>query len=151
MAQVAQGEAIVRRGDKVTEEQLEAIDAYGLRNARPDVAKLGGWRFLSILVVALALGWIWRFRRELWHRTNALLLIGLIVVGTALLLKATSGRPGLSFVVPTAAAGILLAILLDAGVATVVMIVIALLGGAMYDTGSQLEYATYILVGVLAR
>jgi cyclic-di-AMP phosphodiesterase PgpH len=66
------------------------------------------------------------------------------------LLKAISGRPGLSFVVPTAAAGILLAILLDAGVATMVTIVIAVLGGAMYETGSQLEYATYILVGGLA-
>jgi putative nucleotidyltransferase with HDIG domain len=150
MANVAQGEAIVRRGDKVTEEQLEAIDAYGLRNARPDVAKLGGWLFLSILVVALALAWIWRFRRELWHRTNALLLIGLIVVGTALLLKATAGRPGLSFVVPTAAAGMLLAILLDAGVATMVTIVIAVLGGAMAKTTNELEFATYILVGGLA-
>jgi hypothetical protein len=150
MVQIALNQAIVRRGDKVSPEQLEMIDKLELRSAKPDVVKLGGWLFLSILVVGLALGWIWRFRRELWHRTNALLLIGLIVVGTALLLKATSGRPGLSFVVPTAAAGMLLAILLDAGVATVVMIVIALLGGAMYDTGSQLEYTTYILVGGLA-
>jgi cyclic-di-AMP phosphodiesterase PgpH len=148
--QVALNEAIVRRGDKVTEEQLETIDEYGLRNARPDVARLGGWAFLAVLVVALGLGWIWRFRRELWHRTNALLLIGLIVVGTALLLKATAGRPGLSFVVPTAAAGMLLAILLDAGVATMVTIVIAILGGAMNETGNELEFATYILVGGLA-
>ncbi len=143
-------EAIVRRGDKVTAEQLETIDKYSLRDAKPDVARLGGWLFLSILVVALGLAWIWRFRRELWHRTNAMLLIALIVVGTAILLKATAGRPGLSFVVPTAAAGMLLAILLDAGVATLITIVIAVLGGAMADPGNQLEYATYILVGGLA-
>jgi cyclic-di-AMP phosphodiesterase PgpH len=148
--QISANEAIVRRGDKVTAQQMEAIDEYNLRDAKPDVVRLGGWLFLSILVVALALGWIWRFRRELWHRTNALLLIGLIVVGTAILLKATAGRPGLSFVVPTAAAGMLIAILLDAGVATTVMIVIAVLGGAMADPGNQLEYATYILVGGLA-
>ena len=123
---VALNEALVRRGDKITEEQLEVIDEYGLRNARPDVARLGGWLFLSILVVGLGLAWIWRFRRELWHRTNALLLIGLLVVGTTVLLKATADRPGLQFVIPTAAVGILLAILLDAGVATVVTIVIAL-------------------------
>jgi cyclic-di-AMP phosphodiesterase PgpH len=148
--QISANEAIVRRGDKVTAEQMEAIDEYHLRDAKPDVARLGGWLFLAILVVALGLSWIWRFRRELWHRTNALLLIGLIVVGTAILLKATAGRPGLSFVVPTAAAGMLIAILLDAGVATTVMIVIAVLGGAMADSGNQLEYATYILVGGLA-
>jgi putative nucleotidyltransferase with HDIG domain len=44
----------------------------------------------------------------------------------------------------------LIAVLLDAGVATTVMIVIAVLGGAMADSGNQLEYATYILVGGLA-
>jgi putative nucleotidyltransferase with HDIG domain len=148
--QISPNEAIVRRGDKVTPEQFEAINEYHLRDAKPDVVRLGGWLFLSILVVTLALAWIWRFRRELWHRTNALLLIGLIVVGTAVLLKATAGRPGLSFVVPTAAAGMLIAILLDAGVATLVMIVIAVMGGAMADTSNQLEYATYILVGGLA-
>ncbi|MFL5725796.1 MAG: HD family phosphohydrolase [Chloroflexota bacterium] len=150
MVDVAPNEALVRRGDKVSEEQLEAIDQFQLRTASPDFVRLGGWLFLSILVVALGLAWIWRFRRELWHRTNALLLIGLIVVGTAILLKATSGRPGLSFVVPTAAAGMLVAILLDASVATVVSIVIAVLGGAMYESGSSFEYATYILVGCLA-
>ena len=148
--QISPNEAIVRRGDKVTEAQMEAIDEYHLREAKPDVVRLGGWMFLAILVVSLGLAWIWRFRRELWHRTNALLLVGLIVVGTAVLLKATAGRPGLSFVVPTAAAGMLIAILLDAGVATTVMIVIAVLGGAMADSGNQLEYATYILVGGLA-
>ena len=149
--QVAQNETIVRKGEKITEAQLEKIDQFGLRNARPDVARLGGWLFLAVLVVALILGWMWRFRPEYWHRNNALLLIGVILVGTALALKATSGRAGLPFIVPTAAAGILLAILLDAGVATLVMVVIALLGGALNLTSSNsLEIAAYILVGGLA-
>ena len=146
--QVAPNETIVRRGDKITEAQLEIIDEFGLRNARPDVARLGGWFFLSILVVGLVLGWIWRFRPEYWHRNNALLLIGLIVVGAAFALKATSGRLGLPFLIPTAAAGMLLAILLDASVATLVMIVIALLGGALNN--NSLEFGAYILVGGLA-
>ncbi len=149
--QVAQNETIVRKGEKVTEAQLEKIDHFGLRNARPDVARLGGWLFLAVLVVALILGWIWRFRPEYWHRNNALLLIGLILVGTAIALKATSGRAGLPFIVPTAAAGILLAILLDASVATLLMVAIALLGGALNLTNSNsLEIAAYILVGGLA-
>jgi cyclic-di-AMP phosphodiesterase PgpH len=149
--QFAPNETIVQRGEKISEFQLEAIDQFGLRNARPDVARLGGWLFLAILIVGLILGWIWRFRPEYWHRNNALLLIGLILVGTAIALKATSGRAGLPFIVPTAAAGILLAILLDAGVATIVMVVIALLGGALnLNENSALEYAAYILVGGLA-
>ena len=148
--QFAPNETIVQRGQKISEFQLEAIDHFGLRNPRPDVARLGGWLFLAILVVGIILGWIWRFRPEYWHRNNALLLIGLILVGTAIALKATSGRAALPFIVPTAAAGILLAILLDAGVATIVMVVIALLGGALNLNDNALEYAAYILVGGLA-
>jgi hypothetical protein len=148
VVQIAQSETIIRKGDKVTEAQLEAVDQYGLRNARPDIARLGGWLFLAILVVGLLVAWMWRFRQELWHRTNALLLIGLILVGTAFLLKATAGRPGLPYVVPTAAAGILLAILMDAGVATVLMIVIGLIAGALND--NPLEMLAYVLVGGLA-
>jgi hypothetical protein len=146
--QIAQNQTIVRRGDKVTAAQFEAIDQFGLRNARPDVARLGGWLFLAVLIVGLILAWIWRFRRELWHRNNALLLTGLVIVGTALLMKATAGRLGLPYVVPTAAAGMLVAILLDGGLATLVMVVIALLGGAL--NGNSLELMAYSLVGGLA-
>jgi putative nucleotidyltransferase with HDIG domain len=144
----AQGQAIVRRSDQVSAAQLEAIDKFELRTARPDVVRLAGWLFLAILVVGLTLAWIWRFRRDLWHRNNALLLIGVVVVGMAFILKATAGRPGLSFVVPTAVAGILLAILLDAGVATLITVVLALIAGALND--NSLEMTTYVLVGGLA-
>jgi putative nucleotidyltransferase with HDIG domain len=144
----AQGQAIVRKSDRVTEAQLEAIDKFDLRTARPDVAKLAGWLFLAVLVVGLTIGWMWRFRRDLWHRNNALLLIGVVVVGTAFMLKATAGRPGLPYVVPTAVAGMLLAILLDAGVATLITVVVALLAGALND--NSLELMTYALVGGLA-
>ena len=144
----AQGQAIVRKSDRVTAAQLEAIDKFELRTARLDVVKLAGWLFLAILVVGLMLGWIWRFRRDLWHRNNALLLIGVVVVGTAFILKATAERPGLPYVVPTAVAGILLAILLDAGVATLVTVVVAILAGALND--NSLELTVYTLVGGLA-
>ncbi|HEY8988160.1 MAG TPA: HDIG domain-containing metalloprotein, partial [Candidatus Limnocylindrales bacterium] len=148
MISYAQNETIVRKGEKVTDLDLEAIDEFGLTQARPDVARLGGWLLLSILIVVVLMGWIWRFRSELWHRANAMFLIGLIVVATTLILKLTSGRPGLPFIVPTAAAAMLLAILLDAGVATVVIAVLALLGGAVNPNSP--EMMAYILFGGLA-
>ncbi|HET9519477.1 MAG TPA: HDIG domain-containing protein [Candidatus Limnocylindrales bacterium] len=145
----AQGQVIVRRSDRITAAQLEAIDEFELRTAQPDVVRLLGWLFLSILVVGLTLGWIWRFRRDLWHRNNALLLIGMLVVGAAFVLKATAGRPGLPYVVPTAVVGILLAILLDAGVATLITVVISILAGSLNDNNA-LELTVYTLVGGLA-
>jgi cyclic-di-AMP phosphodiesterase PgpH len=145
-----QNEVIVFRGQKITPAALEAIQKFGLTEARPDVARLGGWFLMSTLIVGLLLSWIWRFRRQLWHRTNALVLIGLIVVGTTLLLKLTAGRPGLPFILPTAAAGMLIAILLDAGVATIVIAMLALLGGAVNGTQGTLELMAYIFLGGMA-
>ena len=146
----AQDETIVLKGQKITPEILEAIKWFGLTEARPDLARLGGWFLLSALIVGILLGWVWRFRRQLWHRTNALILIGLIVVATTLLLKLTAGRPGLPFILPVAAAGMLLAILLDSGVAVIVVGMLALLGGAANGTTGSLELTAYIFLGGLA-
>ena len=57
-----------RRARRSRDRDLEAIEQFGLTDARPDVARLGGWFLLAILVVGILLGWIWRFRRTLWHR-----------------------------------------------------------------------------------
>jgi cyclic-di-AMP phosphodiesterase PgpH len=146
----ALGEIIVRRGERVTAVDMEAIDRFGLTQTKPDVARLGGWFLLAVLIVGVLLGWLWRFRRELWHRTNAMILIGLIVVGTALLLKLTAGRPGLAYIVPTAAAGMLLAILLDSSVATIVMGLIAVIAGAVNPVSTQLELVAYVFLGGVA-
>ena len=146
----AQDETIVLRGQKITPEIVEAIEAFGLTEPRPDLARLGGWFVLSTLVIGILLGWVWRFRRQIWHRTNALVLIGLIVVATTLLLKLTAGRQGLPFILPTAAAGMLLAILLDSGVAVIVVAMIALLGGAVNGTTGSLELTAYIFLGGMA-
>jgi len=134
MVDYSLNQTIVRRGEKVTPAEMEAITEFGLTEARPDFARLGGWFLLSILVTGLLLAWIWRFRGQLWHRTNAIVLIGLIVVGTTLILKLVAGRPGLAFIVPTAATGMLLAILLDAGVAAIVTGLIAAIAAAL-NTG----------------
>ncbi|MEO5941253.1 MAG: hypothetical protein ABIZ72_09650, partial [Candidatus Limnocylindrales bacterium] len=145
-----QNETIVRKGERITDADLEAIVEFGLTESRPDFARLGGWFLLSILVVGILLGWVWRFRRQLWHRTNALVLIGVIVIGVTLLLKLTAGRAGLPFILPTAAAAMLLAILLDAGVATIVIAMIAMLGGAVNGSAGSLELMAYIFLGGMA-
>ncbi len=146
---IARGQVIVRNGAPLTASDLEVIEALGLgQDAAPDVASLGGWFMLATLSVAMLLAWIWRFRPTLWHRDNVLMLIGLLVVGTALALKITAGREVLGYFLPTAAIGMLLAILLDASVATIVVAVIAIIGGALND--SSLEFTTYTFLGGLA-
>ncbi len=145
---VAQGEVIARAGDRLTPAHIETISALGLGVATVDVASFAGWFLLAALSVGMLLVWVWRYRPALWHRDNVLVLIGLLVVGTTLAMKITAARSILQFFVPTAAVGMLLAILLDASVATIVFAVLAIVGGAI--NGSSLEFAAYIFLGGMA-
>ncbi|CAN5482974.1 HDIG domain-containing protein [soil metagenome] len=144
----AQNQAIVRSGERLDAADIEAITALGLGEDAVDVASLAGWFLLSLLIVGMLLTWIWRFRPALWHRDNVLVLIGLLLVGATLALKITDDRSILQFFLPTAAIGMLLAILLDASLAMVVIAVIAILGGAV--NGTSLEFAAYTFLGALA-
>jgi putative nucleotidyltransferase with HDIG domain len=142
---VAQGEIIVPTGKRLDAADIETIEELRIGDNAPDVASFAGWLLLSVLVVAMLLAWIWRFRPTLWHRNNVIVLIGLLLAGTTLALKFTAGRPILGYFLPTAAIGMLLAILLDASVATIVMAVIAIIGGALND--NSLEFAAYTFLG----
>jgi putative nucleotidyltransferase with HDIG domain len=143
----SQGEIIVRNGERVTQVAYEAIQALGLDQSSPDMGRFAGLVLLGALLVVVLLTWLWRFRPVLWHRDNVLLLVALIVLFTAFVLKMTAGRSILPYFVPTAAVGMLVAILLDAWAATVLTIVLALFAGLV--TGSM-ELVTYTFVGGFA-
>ena len=146
--ELQQKEVIVDAGHPISPVDMEKIDALGLNESHPDVARLVGWFVAAILFVGLLLAWVQRFRPEFWHRNNVLVLLGLVLVFSAFALKLTAGRSILPFFLPTAAAGMLLAILLDAGTATVVLALIALLSGAA--NADSLEIAAYVFLGGLA-
>ena len=149
MVQVLQREILVRSGERLTTDDIEAIDALGLSGVQgPDLTTFGGWAILGVLLVGILLGWLWRFRQGLWHRDNVLVLIGLLVAGATIALKLTAGRSVLPYFLPTAAIGMILAILLDASLAMVVMSIVAIIAGAV--NGGSLEFATYVFLGGLA-
>jgi cyclic-di-AMP phosphodiesterase PgpH len=141
---VQRGEVIVRAGDRLDEVAREKLAFFGLLEPRADPARAAGWLLLAALVVALLLGWLWRFRPQFWHRSNALILVGLVLVAVVLALKVTSDRSLVPFIVPAAAAGLIIAVLLDSTAATIVTAIIAVLAGAVVGT---VEFTTYVLVG----
>ncbi len=142
------GEVIVRRGERVDALAFEAIEQFNLNEGGLDVARLAGFVILSALVVGSLMTWVWRFRRELWHRNNVLLLLALLLLFAAFALKLTADRLWLPYALPLAAIGILVAILLDAGAAVIISALVALLAGAV--TGAQFELSAYVFLGSLA-
>ena len=145
--QIVQGEIIVRNGEKVTEADLAKIHALNLDETRPDLAPIGGWLLLSGLLVALVIAWLRIFRPEYWHRNNVVLLIWLLLAFATFALQLTAGRAALPFILPMAAIGILMAVLLDAETAVVVTAVVAIIAGAV---NGSLELGAYSLLGSLA-
>jgi putative nucleotidyltransferase with HDIG domain len=143
-----QGQVIVRAGTQLDEVDLARIHALGLDVTSPDVAGVGGWLLLTGLLVLLLLGWIWRFRRAFWHRSNVLLLLALLVIFATFAVKLTAGRAAMPFALPIAGVGILVTVLLDAEIAVVVSAVVAIVTGAV--NGPSLELGTYVLLGSLA-
>ncbi len=119
----------------------------GLRDDTPDLARFAGWLLLAVLLVGLLLGWIWRFRPQLWHRNSALVLVSLVLLVSSLLLRLTTDRSVLPYLMPTAAAALLLAVLLDAGVGLVMLALLSVLAAAL--TG-VVEVGAYVLLGGLA-
>jgi putative nucleotidyltransferase with HDIG domain len=148
IVRVARNEVLVREGERITVADFEMIETLGLNDDSPDIAGFAGWLLLSTLVVGMLLAWVWRFRPGLWHRDNVLALIGLLLVGATIALKLTAGRLTLTYFLPTAAIGMLLAILLDATIATFVIALVAIIAGAV--NGSSLEIAAYVFLGGMA-
>jgi len=138
---------VVEAGVQVTPADAEALRALGL-HAGLDLVRGAGWLLLSALLVLVLLAWIWRFRRELWHRNNALLLVSLLVLAAVFTIKLAAGRSILPFFLPLASVGIILAVLLGSGPAMIVQAIVAIVAGAA--NGSSLEIATYFLVGGVA-
>lgn len=145
---IAQGEVLVRSGTKITAEVLARIQALGLDQRKLDLAAIGGWLLLSGLLVSMLIAWLRMFRPAYWHRNNVVLLIWLLIAFATFALQLTEGRAALPFILPVAAVGLILTVLLDAEVAILVTAAVAVVAGAV--NGPSLELGAYVLLGGLA-
>jgi cyclic-di-AMP phosphodiesterase PgpH len=145
---IVQGQVLVRLGDMLTDVDLARIKALGLDVRQPDVAAFGGWLLLAGLLVAMLIAWLRIFRPAYWHRNNVVLLLWLLLALATFALQLTEGRAALPFIMPIAAVGLLVTVLLDAETAVLITAVIAVVAGAV--NGPSLEIGSYTLLGGLA-
>jgi len=142
------GQVIVDQGHLIDDSAMVDIRYFGLDTSSVDWGNAAAWILLGTLVAGLLLGWLWRFRPEYWHRTQTLLLIGLIFVVAGLAEKLFGGGAWLPYLVPTAAVGMLLTLLLDPGVGVVMAALLAVLAGPA--SGSSVELSAYAFLGAFA-
>lgn len=146
---IRQGEAIVREGSLVRAIDIEALDAYGLRQQSVSWSSVVSAILLALLATSLLEMFVFRLKPSLWQRWRTaavtFLLVALFVVAGKLMLPLTDGVA--PYLYPLPALPMLITILFGPGLGVAVGVVTALVGA--YLAGGSLELTVYLLSGAL--
>jgi cyclic-di-AMP phosphodiesterase PgpH len=143
--QVSQNEVIVRTGDKITQLDLEKLDALGVTQPRLAVATVIGNALVALLLSVLLVAFLWRFQPQIWHRNRSLLLFGLTLIVSALAIRIAGNRSIWTYAIPTSAAVMLIGVLLEGYAGAAMAAVLAVVTGIVNPSG--FEPAVYVLSG----
>lgn len=140
---VQQGQVIVRDGDPVTKETIEKLEYFNLLNPSETWQQFAGmFGLVSFLTLALVL-YLYRVPSGHWH-ARQLVLIGMVVIVPVLAGRFLLQHPDLRYMFPTAAAIMLLAILLDLQIAVFVGGFEALYLGVISGTSYEIAFLTFV-------
>ena len=146
---IRKGEAIVREGSLVRPVDIEALDAYGLRQQEIQWQAVVGTVVLAVIVTAILELLIFRLQPSLWAKGRAavvtFLLIAIFVAMSKLMLPASDSVA--PYLYPLPALSMILSILFGPALGMAVGTVVALIGA--YVSGGSIEITTYLLVGTL--
>lgn len=143
---VKSGQIVVRRGDVVTEEQMQMMAELGLYRGQVGMGRLLGLAIYVLLVMGMLLLFFYKFSPEVFHDDRRLLLVGLLMLVTL-----TVGRVGhyySDFVTPIAVGPILTAILVNPRAALALTIASAMMFGLITD--QNMRVVSFVLLGSAA-
>jgi len=145
---IEKGQAVVREGEVVTPLAFEALSEIGILRPDPSTADYIGPALLAILLIVLLAFFIIRLHPALITQPRALLLIAFIIVTFAAGARLLGDRPTLlHYLFPISAAAMLLAVLLEPGIALGVSALLAITLGFLVH--GSLELTIYAFAGCL--
>ena len=154
MVTVKKDEKIIGVGEIVTDEHLAKLDALNLTRPTLPVSSVLGSALLVGLMMVVVLFYLYQQNREIYRNAGHLYLLGIIVLGVLGVAKAIIAiNVGqwpefgalFGYLAPIAAAGMLIAILLDSRLAVLVVAVMSFMLGLM--TGGEIKFAVVGLIG----
>ncbi len=141
------GEVIVRAGDLVRPVDIEALDAFGLRQQATRWESVAGIAMLALIVAILAELFVFRLQPSLWTRGRAIsvtfLLLAIFVALGKLMLPFAGGIVPYLYPLPTLS--MLLTILFGPSLGIAIGTVLGLVGA--YVSGGSLQITVYLLAG----
>lgn len=151
---VRQGEKVIGAGEIVRPETLSKLNALGLAKTLVPWRTIIGSALLVIILMLVILSYLYQQNRKIFNHAGYLYLIGIIVVMVLAVAKVIISSnitqwPELSalfgYMVPLAAAGMLIAILLDSRLAILVVAIMSFLLVIM--TSGQVSFG---IVGMIS-
>ncbi len=157
MISVKESEKIIGVGEIVTEEHMAKLQALGLTRTKLPWTSVMGIFLLVALLTVLVLFYLFQQNREIYDQPGHIYLLGIIVlavlaVGKAIIAINVNQWPEFGaqfgYMVPLAAAGMLIAILLDSRLAVLVVAIMSFMLAIMTD--NQLRFGLVGLIGGIA-
>ncbi|MBX6342253.1 MAG: metal-dependent phosphohydrolase, partial [Thermomicrobiaceae bacterium] len=140
---VQQGQVIVRDGDPVSKEDIEKLEYFGLLTPSENWHRYGGTvGLLAFITLALTL-YLYRFTPEVWQGRQ-LLLLAIVLILPLVSERFLYQNPDLRYMLPTAAAAMLIAILLDFQLAVVVGAFLAFYLGVLANESYEVASVAFL-------
>ena len=151
---VRQGERLVSRGQIVTAQQVEALQALGLQSENKVLTPTIGLLILVLVCYLILYFYLKFYQQEFFDRQSAILLLGVVMIVILFICKLISlisfnADSALSlqigYLLPVAAASMVLAVLLNKEIAVLSTVLLAIFAGISMD--GELAYALVALSG----
>ncbi|MCL1976433.1 MAG: HDIG domain-containing protein [Firmicutes bacterium] len=155
--QVQKDEMLISRGAVITAEQIEALQELGMYSEKPSYSLYGGLLAIVVLLTALLGLYLYFYQPKLFAEDKSVLLLGVILLLIMLLCRLiafidfsadaeTSAQIG--FLLPVAAASMLIAVLLERNLAFFSTAILAVFVSILFK--SNASYALVAFGGGLA-
>lgn len=150
---IARGDVIVRRGERVTEEHIARFQALDLQRPHIDFPTAFSLCLLCFGLVALTGVYLSQFHRRVFAALSSLVLLSIIVCAAVLLMRITGMMLGLKLsgtqlgytgMICSATAAMLVAVLVNPSIALFVAALMAVITGVMVN--NELRFTVLALV-----
>jgi hypothetical protein len=151
---VRQGEIIVRKGDVVTEADIDILERLGLQKGGINYYNIAGRILISFILVLLLGFYFYKYQKDVWQNNSKLLLIELLILTVVFFAKIMTlfQNPFVDFMVPTAMASILLTVLISSDTALITTLFISLLIAPVYEMNFNIVLTSFLagLIGIFS-
>ncbi len=146
VVEVQKGEIILRVGQIADNAAIEKLEKAGLRNPTVTAANAAAVVGSVMIMLLLLHFYLLRLQPAIWRHRKPLLLLALVLVAPTLLMRVVvPGHAIWPYMLPLAAASMLVAVLLDANLALVITLVLAVFSALLTQGSFDLPF--FYLVG----